>query len=107
MGAFTMRCLLNICVPAIVLAFCIPALAQKPAYDDIGRTPTQEEIRAWDIAVGPSGKDLPPGSGTAKEGAKLFAQKCMACHGHNGEGTKLAPRLVGGKDTITTPKPVV
>jgi len=67
-------------------------LAQSPTYG-LGKTPTEDEIRAWDIAISPDGKELPPGTGTAKEGAPLYAQKCAACHGANGyEGR--APQLI-------------
>jgi cytochrome c len=66
--------------------------AQSPTYG-LGRTPTAEEIGAWDIAIRPDGKELPPGAGTAKEGAPLYAQKCASCHGRNGyEGR--APQLI-------------
>ena len=34
------------------------SLAQTPSYTNVGRTPTKEEIRAWDISVGPDGKGL-------------------------------------------------
>ena len=57
--------------------------AQSPTYG-LGKTPTAEEIRAWDIAISPDGKELPQGSGSAKEGATIYAQKCAACHGRNG-----------------------
>src|SRR6266404_805171 len=68
-------------------------LAQSPTYG-LGRTPSAEEIRAWDTAISPDGKELPPGSGTAKEGAILFAQKCAACHGPNGDGGGLTRGIV-------------
>jgi cytochrome c len=61
-------------------------LAQSPTYG-VGRTPSAEEIRAWDISIGPTGVELPPGRGTAKEGAALYKQKgCAACHGVTGMG---------------------
>ena len=64
-----------------------PAIAQSPTYG-VGRTPTAEELRRMDISIGPTGEELPPGRGTAKEGAQLFAQKaCIACHGAGGWGT--------------------
>lgn len=66
--------------------------AQSPTYG-LGKTPTAEEIRVWDIAISPDGKELPPGSGSAKEGAPLYAQKCAACHGATGSGAK-APELI-------------
>ena len=69
------------------------AIAQSPTYG-VGRTPTAEELRRMDIAVGPTGEELPPGRGTAKEGAQLFLQKgCIGCHGAAGAGG-LAPALV-------------
>jgi S-disulfanyl-L-cysteine oxidoreductase SoxD len=93
----------------IVLLAATASLAQTPSYTHIGRTPTKEEIQAWDISVGPDGKGLPPGQGTAKDGAPIFAAKCAACHGPNGEGAKIGPRVVGGiadTETLTTLKPV-
>src|SRR5829696_8748119 len=69
-----------------------PAIAQSPTYG-VGRTPTAEEIRRMDISIGPTGEELPPGRGSAKEGAQLYAQKaCIACHGVGGVGG-LAPAL--------------
>jgi cytochrome c len=82
-----------------------PALAQSPTYE-LGRVPTASEIHAWDTAVGPDGKELPPGSGSAKEGARIFEIRgCAGCHGPTGvEGP--APRLVGGVGSLTTDKPL-
>lgn len=69
------------------------AWAQSPNYG-LGRAPTAEEIRAWDISISPTGKELPQGHGTAKEGAQLFLQKgCAGCHGATGIGAR-APALV-------------
>ena len=71
--------------------------AQGLTYN-LGRVPTTEEIRAWDIAISPEGTELPEGRGTAQQGAQLFAMKCAMCHGPAGkEG--VAPELVG-KNTI-------
>jgi len=66
----------------MTLGLCLVAWAQSPTYG-LGKTPTAEEVRAWDIAISPEGKELPEGSGSAKEGAGLYAQKCAACHGKN------------------------
>jgi hypothetical protein len=39
------------------------------------------DVRAWDIAIRPDGKGLPPGRGTAAEGAQLYVQKgCAGRH---------------------------
>ena len=70
-----------------VMLMGVAALAQSPRYG-VGRTPTAEEIRAWDISIGPTGEELPPGHGTVKEGALVYRAKCAGCHGATGlEGT--------------------
>jgi S-disulfanyl-L-cysteine oxidoreductase SoxD len=85
-----MRCSPSLVLTLIVLGTSGAAHAQgpehKPEYKNVGRTPSENEVHAWDIAIGPEGKELPPGSGTAKQGATIFAQKCAPCHGPNGEG---------------------
>jgi cytochrome c len=63
----------------------VTALAQSPTYG-VGRTPTAEEIRAWDISIGDTGEELPPGRGSAKEGALTYRAKCAGCHGATGIG---------------------
>jgi S-disulfanyl-L-cysteine oxidoreductase SoxD len=63
------------------------AFAQSSPTYGVGRAPTAEEIRALDISIGPTGEELPPGHGTAKEGAQLFEEKgCIGCHGEGGVG---------------------
>ena len=71
------------------------ALAQSPTYG-VGRTPSAEEIRAWDISIGPTGEELPPGRGTVREGAQVYRAKgCAGCHGFEGKGNQAlgAPNL--------------
>jgi S-disulfanyl-L-cysteine oxidoreductase SoxD len=68
------------------------ASAQLPSYH-VGRAPTAEELKALDTYVGPNGKGLPTGKGTAKEGAVIFGQKCALCHGASGNDGKY-PKLV-------------
>jgi cytochrome c len=81
---------------AFILLLGSPALAQSPTYG-VGRTPTQDEVRALDISIGPTGEELPVGRGTAKEGATLFQMKgCAGCHGKAGIGA-MAPELQSNK----------
>src|SRR6267154_793774 len=95
MGASTMRFSKLFLVAATLLA-CAAASAQTAKYENVGRAATPEEIRAQDITVLPSGHGLPPGKGTAKEGAPIYAAKCAVCHGVTGkEGGPLAPKLIG------------
>ena len=73
-----------------------PAPPVYPERFHIGRAATAEEIARWAIAVPPDGRGLPPGRGTAAEGAAVYATKCAACHGLAGEGNKelRGPRLI-------------
>jgi len=83
------------------------ALAQSPG---LGKPLTDADIKQWDIAILPDGTNLPPGNGTPAQGAKIFAQKCSACHGNAAKGgvAPFYPALVGGQpltngiDTVKT-----
>src|SRR5262249_38494661 len=67
----------------------------------LGRLATEEEIRAWNIDVSPNGEGLPPGKGTVRQGAAVYASKCAKCHGPTGsEGPYDV--LVGGQNTLKT-----
>ena len=53
----------------------------------LGLPIAESDIKAWDITVLPDGTNLPPGSGTAAIGAKLYVDKgCNQCHGDDGKG---------------------
>jgi mono/diheme cytochrome c family protein len=95
----------NFLLPVMALLACGTAMAQLPTYN-VGRTPTEAEMHPSDTVVGSDGKELPPGSGTAQEGAPIYTAKCAVCHGKNGEGIYPWPRLVGGIGTLNTPTPV-
>lgn len=69
---------------AIVLACSgTGVLAEGPR---LGQALTPNEAAATSIHVFPDGKGLPPGSGNAKDGKKLYEEKCASCHGQNGIG---------------------
>jgi mono/diheme cytochrome c family protein len=88
---------------AVVLG--LPVQAQAQGHYGIGRTATDAEIAGWNIDVGGSGGNLPPGGGSVAHGREVFEQQCAACHGAKGEGG-MGDRLVGGQGTLTTSKPV-
>jgi len=92
-GKFVTYCLGGF-VLVLILAATTAGLAQLPSYG-VGRTPTPEEIHARDINVGTAGKELPPGRGSAKEGATIFETRCAHCHGVNGLSTGQFPALSG------------
>jgi mono/diheme cytochrome c family protein len=82
-------------IGAAALAFACGAgmaLAEGP---NLGKPITPSDLSAWDINILPDGTNLPPGSGKAADGARIFADKCAACHGDNGKGG-IAGELIGG-----------
>ena len=94
MGASTMR-LLRV-LPLVLLLGSV-AFAQSPPYG-VGRSPTPEEIRAWDISISPTGTELPQGRGTAKEGAQVYRAKgCAGCHGATLTGGRAVTLLKSDK----------
>jgi cytochrome c len=68
------------------------ALAEGP---NLGKPISKSDLAPWDINILPDGTNLPPGSGKAGDGVKIYAEKCSACHGDNGKGG-IAGQLVGG-----------
>jgi len=84
--------------PAAKKAAVTQAPAKVPATFGIGRPATPSEIAALDIDIGPEGAGLPPGRGTAADGAPIYAARCAGCHGKTGrEGPNdvLVGRLPG------------
>ena len=91
----------------ILLALALaahPAIAESPG---LGKPISEAEIKAWDISILPDGTGLPAGSGTAAQGAKIFAERCAACHGEGGKGGIGAP-VVGAPaiKSIDAPKTI-
>ena len=94
----------SILLSVMVLAAGAVGLAQSPTFG-VGRAPTAEEVRAWDISIRPDGQELPPGRGTAKDGAPLYVQKgCAGCHGRTGSGS-MAPTLIKSDGTTKSAVP--
>jgi len=83
----------RVLVAGAILGMCQIGSAQAPTFG-VGRSPTADELRSWDISISPDGKELPAGRGSAKEGAQLYVQKgCAGCHGRSGSGSQ-APTLI-------------
>jgi S-disulfanyl-L-cysteine oxidoreductase SoxD len=90
-----MRCSFKLVLPLIIVAVPVAVLAQSRSYPNLGTPLSQAEIQGFDRIVGPEGKELPPGRGTAKEGAAIFANRCQVCHGPNGEGGPVRSLTIG------------
>jgi mono/diheme cytochrome c family protein len=68
---------------------------QNTLLPNLGQAITPSDLAPWDISVMPDGTGLPPGSGTAVQGAPVFQAKCAACHGENGKGGEAAAVTAG------------
>jgi len=73
---------------AISVALCLGGAVMARAADlpGLGKPVSEAELALWDMSIGPDGKGLPPGGGTAAQGTAIYAQKCEACHGKAGQG---------------------
>jgi cytochrome c len=69
--------------------------AALPSTFGLGTVPSAARIAAVNIDANASGAGLPAGSGSYQEGARLYKQKCAACHGAKGEGAGMYPQLIG------------
>src|SRR5438067_13845672 len=90
---------------AAALAACAtprPAGTPSPKF---GEPVAAQQLTGFDISIPPSGAGLPPGSGTARDGLKVYEAKCLACHGAKGAG-KPADALAGGVGSLATKAPV-
>ena len=91
-------------VGAAVLSFAIGGLTITAAgaadTPGLGKPITEADIKAWNITILPDGTNLPAGSGTSAQGAKVFIEKgCVACHGEGAKGANAAA-LVGSPSLV-------
>ena len=102
-------CISSHCSVVVLTAIALSSSASFAQGPNLGEPISPADIAAWDIAILPDGTGLPPGSGTAAEGAPIYATKCALCHGVNQEGG-ISLALVGGApltngiDTVKTIK---
>jgi S-disulfanyl-L-cysteine oxidoreductase SoxD len=83
-----------------VLAIITPATAISQGkiegkFENIGRTATANEVKAWDIDVRPDFKGLPKGMGSVSQGEKVWEAQCASCHGSFGENNTVFSALAG------------
>src|SRR5215472_11252468 len=94
--ASSMRCSFKLLLPVLLVAAAPAVLAAQRAFPDVGTPLSQAEIQGFDRMIGPEGKELPAGRGTAKEGEAIFATRRHVCHRKGGEDG-IVRRLVIGK----------
>jgi cytochrome c len=77
----------------------VQPLPDRPRF---GKPISEADVAAWNIDVRTSdGMGLPPGRGSVAEGAKVYAEKCAACHGADAKGGPVYGTMVGGIGSMT------
>lgn len=105
---FSVRSVLLLLVATVAAADPAPHSSSDGAVRyNLGEALTTDQIAALDISVLPNGEGLPNGKGSAREGAKVYATHCAACHGERGEGRGDFVALVGGQGTLSSDQPVL
>jgi cytochrome c len=91
---------------AFALAALLAALAAQAAgpLPRLGMLVSPAEAARGERTVFPDGRGLPPGHGSAVEGAALYRAKCASCHGEGGRGAT-AEELAGGSGALTSAAP--
>src|SRR5919109_4423524 len=96
----------RVLIPAVaLLTACATAQRVNAPAPKFGEPVSTAELARWDISIPPSGAGLPPGSGTARDGLKVYEAKCQSCHGAKGAG-KPADALAGGMGTLASKTPM-
>ena len=93
---------------SIALATALAACAAAPPASKspgLGTPVSAAELARWDISIPPGGEGLPAGGGNARDGLKVYEQKCVSCHGAKGAG-KPADALAGGIGSLASRTPL-
>ena len=59
----------NLSIISVIVGAMVLSANAAWAGAGLGQAASEAEVVAWDISIGPDGVGLPPGSGTAKDGA--------------------------------------
>lgn len=86
----------------LLAAALFAAAASAGDTPGLGKPIAEADVKAWDMTILPDGNNLPPGSGTAEQGATVFVDHgCNLCHGDGAKGG-IANKLVGSP-SLTEP----
>lgn len=87
---------------AVVLSGFAAFAAASAEGPDLGRPLAPADVPVWARVVMPDGSGLPPGSGTARAGASVYAAHCARCHGDTGIEGPIQP-VVGPTRSYAKP----
>ncbi len=112
---FRAGCGAALLVPALILGISVSRGDGYPSKFSFGETATEQDIARLAIAIPADGKGLPAGRGDYAKGKQVYETSCAACHGADLMGVGGLPdmpsgaalRLIGGRGTLTSQKPIV
>jgi S-disulfanyl-L-cysteine oxidoreductase SoxD len=97
------------CLSIAAVLVAPKAHAQAQTHYGFGAPASPQDLAKF-FAIPADGRGLPPGSGTAVEGAKVYADNCAACHGDHLQGNPAkgigGDKLIGGRGTLASASPV-
>lgn len=93
-------------VAALALALGLTTLVQAEL-PMLGQPVDEADLADFNHIILPDGSNLPSGSGSAAQGAAIYAAQCAACHGAQGEGGAGVPALAGGIGSLATDSPLL
>jgi S-disulfanyl-L-cysteine oxidoreductase SoxD len=96
---------MSICKPlaaGFLVMFALGSAAYASDSPGLGKPIAESDVKAWDMTILPDGNNLPAGSGTAEQGAKVFVDHgCNQCHGDGGKGGRA--NMLVGSPSLTEP----
>jgi S-disulfanyl-L-cysteine oxidoreductase SoxD len=102
----------NSILSGLVIAASLSAVAfaqSTQGHYGFGTNVDSQDLAKY-VSVQPDGTGLPPGSGNATAGAKVYADSCAACHGDKLQGNSAkgigGDRLTGGRGSLATATPI-
>lgn len=92
-------------VAAATSVFAFAAVAAEGPGVSYGQKISEADVKALDIdVIAQTGAGLPDGKGSVADGAKVFAEKCIACHGEGADGGSMYGAMHGGIGSFVTDK---
>jgi cytochrome c len=101
-------------IAIVTTCLCVAALSltsevRAQTRFGFGAPATQQDLASF-FSIPADGTGLPPGSGTAAQGAKVYAETCAVCHGDKLQGNPAkgvgGDKLIGGRGTLASKSPV-
>jgi len=88
----------------ILIFFIAPSCCADEDFPELGRTLDPATVAGQSSIVFADGEGLPPGRGEVTAGSRIYAARCIACHGADGRGGP-GGELAGGRPDLQAEQP--